>query len=617
MVLPLVAMPRHSVYATTSVQRELVTVQEGEIFEIRNTSNVRQNVTLTGSREVYFDFLMYGTAGGVARRNRGATLERITITGITPPSVIHNIQDIPRGGKMLIEVRGNGHVTVLGDSANFTVQQLQTPVFYVQILRENRSVSFTNFDPAEIGHSTIGWIPYGHPFGVHLFAQRPRNASFPAFSRHLEYRSADGQTLRESLPAQNRVNSGTSVRPTETLIITNQERNTRPAWSIRAMEVFGDYITFTKQPYRLTIDGERSFPPSRERELPPRQSETIITLSDIAGYSREARIMFNMIIRTNYSARPLAEYTRATNRIIGQRSNNNARMQDAYYRALIAFLNGYVNTHGEAIEEMGRETLRSVTSLTGQLVGKAFAGPAGSVAGSYVGGVLGEIIAGSPPTPTLNRALQEAYDDMYLLWLLYQNTNDQNLRDAIVRVRRHSAYQDAFTSITGELVRVLEKPSESALLSAASKATDPFFESLYGIYSLYKIAVSASRINSNAVDRVFALQGIRESALGAYASIINAGRQGNQFTEDDLLTAYQLYKLVRYCLSEQIGWSDIVRRAYLLNPNHRNADTRLIEEDRQLGFMGFSPMWYPYSFSSRLPNRNQETADRLARIDVE
>jgi len=273
MVLPIVAVPKVNVYATT---RELVTIRAGEIFEIRNTANDNRqghNVTLSGSRNVYFDFIVYTSNGNVynagLRLGRGMTLEHIIINGRqSTTTTVNATQFIPRGGKMLIEVRGNGHVAVSGDASIFAVEQLQTPVFYVRILNQNSSVSLTNSNPANIaGDSPVRWIAYGHPFPPHLRVDRPNHASNP-FRRQVEFITATGQRRSSQVGS---AGVGTAVRSTETISVSNQSTGNRPAWAVQAMEIYGDYAVFSGQPYRLTTDGQRSFPPGRVQDLPPRQ----------------------------------------------------------------------------------------------------------------------------------------------------------------------------------------------------------------------------------------------------------------------------------------------------------------------------------------------------------
>jgi len=307
MVLSIVIVPRQNVYATIVSQSQLITVREGQVFEIRNVDDNRRqghSVTLTGSRNVFFDYIIYNGTGHIVNggSGRGATLERITINGTSPISMINSTQVIPLGGKMLIEVRGNGHVAVSGVASNFVVRELQTPVFYTQILNENRTVSFTNFDPVDRqGVSFVNWVEYGHPFPARLSVDRPRNATPRGFGRYLEVRSANGQTISRRTPSQNATSSGTSINPTQTLIISNQTTGNTPAWSVRSMEFFGDYIVFTDQPYRLTLDGQRSFPPSRERNLPPRQS----------GVPEEYYELYRMLKASNFEML-FGEYTAFT-----------------------------------------------------------------------------------------------------------------------------------------------------------------------------------------------------------------------------------------------------------------------------------------------------------------
>jgi len=276
-----IVMPMQNVYATASAsQRELVTVRTGEIFEIRNLDAVRQHsIILSGSNNVYFDFLVYnhyGLSAGPGQTRRGATVNQIYINGVRcsmPPITNRNI---PRGGVMLIEVRGNGHVIVSGDPANFEIRQLITPIFYTRMLNQGGTVSFTHQQNTLRNlRSTmmVHWQAPGHPFSSHRFVERPRNATVPAFRMQEESISPSGESRR--LGNVSTAISGVGFSTGYTRVFRNTENFSRPAWSIQAFELFGCYTSFSGQPYRITIDGERSFPPGLWQDLPPLENRGI------------------------------------------------------------------------------------------------------------------------------------------------------------------------------------------------------------------------------------------------------------------------------------------------------------------------------------------------------
>jgi len=290
-----------------------------------------------------------------------------------------------------------------------------------------------------------------------------------------------------------------------------------------------------------------------------------------------------MIQRTNHNIRPFGDYTRAMEIARGRQSNNDARMQSAYIAALEAMVRGESNTHLERTDAMGELFLSKAVTLIPKVGGFADTVQFGADASVNV---LRNLEA-------LDRRTLRAYEDLLILLLIYQNTNDQNLRNAVIYVTHNAeGLAEGF-----EVVQAALQGLGSATLNIVTG----------GIYGIFSTVTSFNRINSDAADRIVAHEGIRQALWGAYGQIINSGRHNNQYTESDLLLANNLWLLLNYFTREQNLWATSLHGTL--------RDARLQEEAAQLGFIGFSPMWYPYNFSSQLPNRSQEVADGLARVE--
>ena len=570
---------------TASDDAPLAALNVGEIYEFRNLTGRGQQLRIESAGESYIDRYGYSSSGNYSHQGGGSWRDSRVRQGS-----VSNIS-VSAGGMLVLELKSGANISVFGNADNFKITRLVTPVFYTKTISPGATIEFINSGGGE--HS----VSYGGNLGERF---------------DVYYIRADGTTTAPRNP----YSSGSqSVKLDETIVLTGRLLRNGQDYS---HEIWGTYTAFSGQPYRLTIDGQMSFPPSLERDTADANIvNNNMTFDEISGYSREARIMFNMILRTNYKTRPFDEYTRAIDMTSRSRNSNDDNMQDAYYRALVAMLNGDSNTQFEIFEAMEREFWRGAGSSAGFLIGLAF-GDVGGVVSGYVGSVVGEFMAGTPKTPALSRELLDSYDDMNLLLMLHNNTNDNNLRQAIIRILHDPIYHDAFTAIINEVVRAFGEPTESTaldilalVLDNAAHAGDHFFEGLKGLYDLYALSVSIRQIDSDTADRIFALQGIREAAWQSYGKIINAGKNGNRYTEADLIMLQHLWAFARYCTNEQIGWAR-QQHTTLLNPTRR--DERLEEESRQIDFVAYSPMWYPYSFSSQLPNRSQETADSLARV---
>ena len=591
-VMLLTAIPLSAIAAQVSSDPVLATIRPGEILEFRNTGNRNVTLRFEGDSSTAIDFSRYG-------RNGDGYLGGAAELNSRPRN-----NTVPAGGMLVAEHRGGGNITVRGDGEHIRITRLQTPALYTRVMWLGSEEEFLQGGP---GRHTITWRQGYGAGGIRWSVIRPDGTTGASTG-------ADHGGGINTLP-------GTQI----TLRGVNRS-NSRLGWWTN---VWGSFTAFSGQPYRLTIDGQRSFPPGVEENVPPPLPTA--QLNEIAGFSFDAREMFNMLLRTRNTRyeRPFAEYSHAVNRVDGRQSNNNARMVDAYHRALIAMLNGEENTHGEAIANMGAHAIRRGASFTGAVVGGAvgafFFNAPGAAGGKYVGGqvggAIGRFITGPPSIPVLSRELVHAGDDVTLLFALFNNTTDPNLRAAIVLVLQDPHYRGAVYRIVAEMlhafgVHEVHSPAHAMSMFGALGEIEGFeiFGTISSIYTLGSMVVTDRRQTSDAADRVFALQGIRAAAWGAYSEIVSAGWRNNEFTEENLLKARHLFMFMSYLSHEQVGWSNHVQRAFLGNPGHRDHDARLDRESREMGTMP-TPMWYPYSFSSRLPTRNQELMNNLTRIE--
>jgi len=537
---------------------ELVTMRVGEVWEFRNTSDRTQRLTIIGDNSASIDFIVYNDTGRAVRQNSSGTGRGRN------SSLAHFVQqNISRDGKLVIELREGSAITAEINLDVFVVQRLQTPVFYVEIIGPGASAGFTN----RTEHTArIDWILLG--------------ASIPG-----------GRMERYEIfsPSGDRHSGGTAIARRPTLLPGYRLVLTAPSGaSARSAELWGDHAAFTDQPYRLTIDGQRSFPPGMGQDLPPAvqppTNNENITLNDIAGFSPAARQMFNMIIRTNHSTRPFGNYTRAIELTRGSQSGNNVRMQYAYVRTLEALLDGRSNTHLERHDAMRDAWIGMIPAL-----GKVYS------AWKIVAGLSGGL---SPD-------MQLAAEQLTMLWMIHDNTTDSNLQ-AAVRSVIYNRLNDEFIYLYG-VVATLDA-GEKILHEAISKGIDAF-AGIKGIGTLVKVPLVLNRMGSDSADRIFAQEGIIQALRGAYGQIITQGRTNNQYSEAALLTAHNLFMVINYLLGEQHLW------ATSLHDTHRllgglNQDARLHEEARQISWSS-APAWYPYAYFA---GRDRPSLDEMGRV---
>ena len=153
---------------------------------------------------------------------------------------------------MVIEHRSGENIRVgaFRNSEHIQARRLQTPALYVQRIGEGVTLTFNN-------HSSQNQNIFNTGASINnaMTATIANADGTPAFfnydSRQVQTRSIFSVS-RVEVPARGSIQ----------LIGTEQMRG-------QFLNVYGSHTVFSGQPYRLTIDGQRSFPPGLEQDLPP------------------------------------------------------------------------------------------------------------------------------------------------------------------------------------------------------------------------------------------------------------------------------------------------------------------------------------------------------------
>lgn len=209
----------------------LAVLEDGEIYEFRYIGNNHSRLRLEGSEESVGDVCIYGDDGSYT--SRGSYLARWDSLVCKANSLI------------VIEHRMGSGVKVLGNPDEFQVRRLQTPALYVQTMTEGAILEFLN-SGSDVEH-TVNWTWSGYP-------SETAGVGWDSIFYHTV--SVDG---RSSNQKNSQIFSGTGVKPGEKLVLYGNQGD----WP---REVVGSYTTFSGQPYHLTIDGERSYPPASVKD---------------------------------------------------------------------------------------------------------------------------------------------------------------------------------------------------------------------------------------------------------------------------------------------------------------------------------------------------------------
>jgi len=242
--------------ASATAASEIVTIQNGQVFELRNLTDRMQSVTLSGATGDLAGFVdhipydhrgLHGTRGWFLNRSFGIWADNEQTQGRT--------LDVPSNGKLVLGFRAGSHLTVLGDPNLFQTTQLVSPLFYDQILVVGGTVSF-NF---KYGYpSAVSWSGGGGTARWH----RP-----PLFAGRAVFYDRDGSTRTSNIDW---VSSGFGIPPISPFAV-EKISITMPTLVEGYIVIFADFVATSGQPYRLTICGQRSYPPGMGDSPQPTQ----------------------------------------------------------------------------------------------------------------------------------------------------------------------------------------------------------------------------------------------------------------------------------------------------------------------------------------------------------
>jgi len=227
----------------------------GQIFEFRNVSDRTITIHFEGDGNAKVDFYSYTRTGELTTTTFG-TGRDIYLSGLYAHG---RGRRLPAGAKAVVEHLGGGTFSVLGDENAIRARELLTPVWYTRIMRLG--------DVEHFEQSGVGW---------HFLYWR---SLYGGGSISWERIQPDGTTTRNR-PGFNwtRISGGINLASGDRAILTGVNADvSRPGWY---SEVRGTHTAFSGQPYRLTIDGDRSFPPGWEGEAPPPGDDPPGMLSD-------------------------------------------------------------------------------------------------------------------------------------------------------------------------------------------------------------------------------------------------------------------------------------------------------------------------------------------------
>jgi hypothetical protein len=319
---------------------------------------------------------------------------------------------------------------------------------------------------------------------------------------------------------------------------------------------------------------------------------------DLKNFSRDAKIMYKMIHRTNFLESPLSEYNHVYLVTKDNGHKTSKEMQTAYYNVLMSMLRGEYDTSSKVIDDQFKFLISEIV-------------PAGSLWVALYDNIYQD--------NNVKKAIQE----LSILYTINANTNDNNLKIAIEYILSHE-YIDNVNTLRDAVISELEDVLKTELFELDKALVKDTFGNemadalgnIFGIYdkveTIFNLITRFNNDKKSAADRIIALHEIRTSLLNEYSQVIRTGRTIGYFSEAELLYAKKLYGLIYYCLSEQGGWAfHAMGNDFWGNSNYYKDDKRAseYEEYRHLN----SPAWYPYSYSSKLSD--EEVAEAIANAD--
>ncbi|MCL2400817.1 MAG: copper amine oxidase N-terminal domain-containing protein, partial [Defluviitaleaceae bacterium] len=232
----------------------LVTIGSGQIYEIRNLTNSSVTLTLERGANTFTDHIVYRADGTTASHQRGGWVGAGTATQSTVT--------LGSGWMLVIQHRTGGNVTVRSNNDNVQVRRLTTPVFYTQMISYGVTVTFNN---NSLNSHFIDWG------GGRTHRYNNNSGELFGLVRGTRF-YVDG--TEEEILARNLTGGQTSVPARGSVQITGNFGGRPAGWS---REIYGTHTAFSGQAYRLTIDGQRSYPPGTTA-TPPEQPQTPPTI---------------------------------------------------------------------------------------------------------------------------------------------------------------------------------------------------------------------------------------------------------------------------------------------------------------------------------------------------
>ena len=223
----------------------LVTVNVGHIYEVRNLSNGDLRLTLERGANTFTDHVIYRGDGNMANYQRGGWVGGGTVT--------QSNVTLAAGGKLVIQNRTGGNVTIRGNADSVQVTRLVTPVFYVREISYGVTHTFTNFS---LNRHSIDWGG-----GT---TNRYNNNSGELFGL-VNATRINASGVETEIQANNLTGGVVGVEAGDSVRITGNFGGRPAGWS---REIFGTHSAFSGQRYRLTIDGQRSYPPGTTATQP-------------------------------------------------------------------------------------------------------------------------------------------------------------------------------------------------------------------------------------------------------------------------------------------------------------------------------------------------------------
>jgi len=584
MVLPMVAP-----MSVNAADTQVIAFSEGDIWEFRNVLNVPHSVSFSQSFTggSGFGFIIYSSNGD--QLNTGDTR-----TGL---SQLRDIE-IPGGGKLVVELRSlpSNPSNRFRFNANvnpniISAQRLVTPVFHTTTFSANTPAMLTNNGA---GRTRLNWRFLG---------------SWPNANVTVEVFDAGGASVTRRANDRNLFSFG--IDAGQRIVITTPFAGN--------VEIWGDHAAFGSQPYRLTIDGQRSFPPGLEQDLPQTTTPQIPTpdFSDPGEWGftpideLDALILAEIteetlaMITRSGNIRPFSEFNRAYHvSLAGQlREPSRGEFRRAYYDVLVGLI---FNDRNLALSHVENTSTLELWPIVGTPY---------KIISSFM---ERNNIDGRRLDPDQVVFLMDMYHHAELVDNTMQEAIVMILRDFIseAELRQHQTAIDFLLTDNNLALYVAKEGLDefvlSVILSGAQKA------SLEAIGALASYASWDRNFAGGARVSVQALQNVRSVIWRIWDAEIAEGNR-NGITTDRLLTLHNLFTISRYLVVEQNSWSAVILDGGLLNMVNFGSDSRWardvwLQDDLHYIRLIQSPANYPLFTQFNHVGDNAQSPQRIIRL---